>query len=142
MAGARLGAALRHIQRLFSEGSATGFSDTQLLGRFAAHRDEAAFAALMARHGRWCSRCAGACCAIRSTPKMRSRRRSSFWPGRPVRRGRRASSVAGCIGWRTGSPSGRVSTRHDVACTSAGSGGGGDGILSSGSDDDFQPGSA
>jgi DNA-directed RNA polymerase specialized sigma24 family protein len=51
MAGAQLGAALRHIQRLFTEGSATGVSDTQLLGRFAAHRDESAFAALMARHG-------------------------------------------------------------------------------------------
>ncbi len=51
MAGARLGAALRHIQRLFTEGSATGVSDTQLLVRFAVHRDEAAFAALMARHG-------------------------------------------------------------------------------------------
>ena len=40
MAGARLGAALRHIQWLFSDGSATGASDTQLLLRFAAHRDE------------------------------------------------------------------------------------------------------
>jgi RNA polymerase sigma factor (sigma-70 family) len=51
MAGARLGAALRHIQCLFSDGSATGASDTQLLGRFAVDRDEGAFAALMARHG-------------------------------------------------------------------------------------------
>jgi RNA polymerase sigma factor (sigma-70 family) len=50
MTGARLGA-LRHIQWLFSDGSAAGASDTQLLGRFAAHRDEGAFAALMARHG-------------------------------------------------------------------------------------------
>ncbi len=46
-----LGAALRQIQWLFSDGSATGASDTQLLGRFAAYRDEGAFAALMARHG-------------------------------------------------------------------------------------------
>ncbi len=50
MADARFGAALRHIQWLFSDGSAAGVSDTQLLGRFAAHRDEGAFAALMARH--------------------------------------------------------------------------------------------
>jgi RNA polymerase sigma factor (sigma-70 family) len=51
MAGARLGAALRQIQWLFSDGSATGASDTQLLARFGCYRDEAAFAALMARHG-------------------------------------------------------------------------------------------
>ncbi len=51
MAGARLGAALRHIQSLFSDGSTTGASDTQLLAQFAGRRDEAAFAAIMSRHG-------------------------------------------------------------------------------------------
>lgn len=51
MAGAQLGAALRQIQQLFSEGSSLGLSDTQLLAGFAARRDEAAFAALVARHG-------------------------------------------------------------------------------------------
>jgi len=51
MAGVALGAALRHIQRLFSDGTTTGFSDTQLLSRFAEGRDEAAFAAILARHG-------------------------------------------------------------------------------------------
>jgi RNA polymerase sigma factor (sigma-70 family) len=51
MAGARLGAVLEQIQGLFAEGSSTGFSDTQLLNRFATRRDEAAFAAIVARHG-------------------------------------------------------------------------------------------
>jgi len=51
MASAQLGAVLRQIQRLFSEGSSTALSDTQLLAGFAARRDEAAFAALVARHG-------------------------------------------------------------------------------------------
>jgi RNA polymerase sigma factor (sigma-70 family) len=51
MAGAQRATTLRHIQRLFSEGSFTGLSDTQLLSRFALRRDEAAFAALVARHG-------------------------------------------------------------------------------------------
>jgi RNA polymerase sigma factor (sigma-70 family) len=51
MAGARLGVALRHIQRLYSDGSAAGATDTQLLAQFAGRRDETAFAALMARHG-------------------------------------------------------------------------------------------
>ena len=35
----------------FLKDCATGASDTQLLGRFASNRDEAAFAAIMARHG-------------------------------------------------------------------------------------------
>jgi hypothetical protein len=51
MAGAQRATTLRHIQRLFSEGSFTGLSDTQLLSRFALRRDEAAFTALVARHG-------------------------------------------------------------------------------------------
>jgi RNA polymerase sigma factor (sigma-70 family) len=51
MAGAQLGTALRHIRRLFSDGSSTGLSDTQLLSRFATRRDEVAFAEIMARHG-------------------------------------------------------------------------------------------
>jgi RNA polymerase sigma factor (sigma-70 family) len=51
MAGAQLGEALRQIQWLFADGSTTGLSDTQLLSRFAARRDETAFEALLARHG-------------------------------------------------------------------------------------------
>jgi hypothetical protein len=51
MAGAQRATTLRHIQRLFSEGSFTGLSDTQLLSRFALRRDEAAFAALVVWHG-------------------------------------------------------------------------------------------
>ncbi|QDV39199.1 sigma-70 family RNA polymerase sigma factor [Tautonia plasticadhaerens] len=45
------GAALLHLHRLFAEGSLAGLTDAQLLGRFAADRDEAAFAALVDRHG-------------------------------------------------------------------------------------------
>jgi hypothetical protein len=51
MAGDQGRSALGHIERLFSEGSATGFSDTQLLNRFATNRDEIAFSVLLARHG-------------------------------------------------------------------------------------------
>jgi RNA polymerase sigma factor (sigma-70 family) len=43
--------ALRQIQRVFGEGTAIGLSDAQLLERFAGDRDEAAFEALVARHG-------------------------------------------------------------------------------------------
>jgi RNA polymerase sigma factor (sigma-70 family) len=46
-----LGTALRQLGRLFSEGIVSGFSDAQLLERFAAGRDAEAFEALVARHG-------------------------------------------------------------------------------------------
>ncbi len=51
MAIKTLGAALGYLNRLFVEGTVTGLSDDQLLDRFLATRDGAAFEALMARHG-------------------------------------------------------------------------------------------
>ncbi len=47
----QIGTAARDLGRLFGEGTVAGLSDAQLLGRFAADRDEAAFEALVARHG-------------------------------------------------------------------------------------------
>jgi RNA polymerase sigma factor (sigma-70 family) len=51
MASAPMGAALRQIQRVFGEGTLSGLSDSQLLEKFLDGRDEAAFAALVGRHG-------------------------------------------------------------------------------------------
>ena len=54
MRGGSQGSVLRSIQTLFETGSATGMNDRELLEQFRARRDEgadAAFAALMARHG-------------------------------------------------------------------------------------------
>jgi RNA polymerase sigma factor (sigma-70 family) len=51
MANAASSATLRQIDRLFGAGTVAGLSDPQLLERFAAGRDEAAFAALVERHG-------------------------------------------------------------------------------------------
>jgi RNA polymerase sigma factor (sigma-70 family) len=51
MASARVDEGLVHIRRLFSVGTVAGLSDAELLGRFLAQRDEAAFAALVDRHG-------------------------------------------------------------------------------------------
>ena len=42
--------ASRELQTLFSEGTLGGLSDGRLLERFAAHRDEVAFEALLRRH--------------------------------------------------------------------------------------------
>ena len=51
MIGARGGATLRQIDQLFGAGTVAGLSDAQLLERFRTRRDEAAFVALVARHG-------------------------------------------------------------------------------------------
>src|SRR6185437_4160646 len=51
MANASVGGALPQIRRLFDEGTIAGLPDRQLLDRFLAHGDEAAFAALVWRHG-------------------------------------------------------------------------------------------
>jgi RNA polymerase sigma factor (sigma-70 family) len=42
---------LRQVGRLFETGTVAGFSERQLLERFVAQRDEAAFEAIVARHG-------------------------------------------------------------------------------------------
>jgi RNA polymerase sigma factor (sigma-70 family) len=52
MASEHPGAVLGYIQRLVESESYTGWSDGQLLHRFALHRDEGAFATLVRRHGR------------------------------------------------------------------------------------------
>ncbi len=51
MADAPMGIALRQIHRLFDEGTIAGLPDSQLLERFLTRGDEAAFAALVRRHG-------------------------------------------------------------------------------------------
>jgi len=51
MATGQQGAFLREIHQLFAAGTVVGLGDEDLLGQFAARRDEAAFAALLARHG-------------------------------------------------------------------------------------------
>ncbi len=45
------GPVLQQIDQLFGTGTVAGLSDAQLLGRFRTDRDEAAFVALVARHG-------------------------------------------------------------------------------------------
>jgi RNA polymerase sigma factor (sigma-70 family) len=49
--GVAMGGTLRHLRDLFEGGTAVGLGDAQLLARYAAARDEAAFEALVARYG-------------------------------------------------------------------------------------------
>jgi DNA-directed RNA polymerase specialized sigma24 family protein len=51
MTGSPIGGALRQIHQLFVEGTVAGLPDGQLLDRFLARGDGAAFAALVERHG-------------------------------------------------------------------------------------------
>ncbi len=51
MASGVMGGGLRHLRDLFEDGTTVGLGDGQLLARYAASRDEAAFSALVARHG-------------------------------------------------------------------------------------------
>src|SRR5262249_27425671 len=51
MSSAQVGAVLRHIRKLATAGKDHELPDRQLLERFACGRDEAAFAALLRRHG-------------------------------------------------------------------------------------------
>lgn len=51
MASGQPGTVLRQFDRLFGEGTVAGWSEAELLRRFARSRDEAAFEALLARHG-------------------------------------------------------------------------------------------
>lgn len=51
MAGGTLNGVGRQLERLFTSGTVTGLSEGQLLDRFVTRQDEAAFEALVARHG-------------------------------------------------------------------------------------------
>ena len=51
MAGKQLGDAVKQFQRLFNVGTTSGLTDDQLLARFSTQSDDAAFEALLERHG-------------------------------------------------------------------------------------------
>ena len=51
MAGEQLGVFIRHLRRLVGPGAGGGLTDTQLLERWVAGRDEAAFEVMLWRHG-------------------------------------------------------------------------------------------
>ena len=106
------------LRTLFRVGVVGGLSDGQLLDRFATgHREdaEAAFRALMDRHGPMVLRAVGWCSTTRMMPKTPSRRRSSSWPVRLARFVIAARLRAGYTGLPGGSPRTRGPRRHDVA---------------------------
>ena len=65
-------------------GTLGGLSDGGLLERFAAHREEATFEALVWRHGSMNRGRLLETSGIITTPRMPFRRLSSFWPGKVI----------------------------------------------------------
>ena len=59
MADRHFGAVFQRIERIFAAGSVAGLSEGELLERFAARGDEAAFEAILRGMGRWCWEFAG-----------------------------------------------------------------------------------
>ena len=105
MTGSPMGGALRQIHHLFVEGTVAGLPDGQLLERFLARGDEAAFAALVERHG---PMVLGICRSVLRDPttsRTPSRPRSWSWSARPDRSGARRRSAAGCTRSPIASPS-------------------------------------
>ena len=107
MVSGRPGAVLESIRFLFRVGTVAGLVDAELLERFVARRDadaaEAAFTALVERHGPMVLASAGTCSATRTTPRTPSRRSSSSWRRRPARSATPTSWPTGSMG----SPCGR-----------------------------------
>ena len=108
MAHVASGSVVRQLGSLFEGGSVAGLSDRQLLERFTAAgatpAGEAAFAALVARHG---PMVLGVCRQLlgdATMPRTPSRPSSSSWPGRPGR-----SATPTC--WATGSTASRSARR-------------------------------
>jgi hypothetical protein len=99
---------LQRLRGLARSGAADA-TDADLLARFVARRDEAAFDALVRRHGPMAWGSVGACRVNRMTPRMRFRRRFSCWCGKPRPSPAENCSAIGCTGWPTGLPSMRGS---------------------------------
>ena len=104
MAEGQLDGVLRYIRRLVGLPSAEGLSDGQLLERFATQQDEAAFEALLQRHGRLVLGVCRAFSGMRMLLRMPFRRPFLCWPGRPPPFGNTSRSAVGCTalptGWR------------------------------------------
>ena len=96
------GAVARHVRELVERQRLDALADSDLLVRFRADRDEAAFAALVRRHG---PMVLGVCRRILisrpTTPRTPARPRSSSSPGRPARSAAGRPSPDGCIGSRS-----------------------------------------
>ncbi len=105
MASMRRDAALRQIDRLFGEGTLAGLPDARLLERYAAHRDELAFEALVRRHG---AMVLGVCRRVLDDPNDADDAFQAAFlllRARPGRSGSRVPSAAGCTAWPGGSRS-------------------------------------
>ena len=113
---------LRQFEDLFTAGAVGGLSDGELLERFIQDRGaagEAAFRALVERHGPMVLRVCNQTLTIATRPRMRFRPRFWCWHGRRARSASVIRWLAGCSGWPAGPRRGSTSRRHDDDATSA-----------------------
>ena len=115
MGQVRMTGVAQQIGTLFEAGSAVGLSDRQLLDRFHSSRDaggEAAFAALVTRHGPMVLRFAGSSSMTSTSPRMPFRPRSWSWPGSHARSG---IATGWAIGFMVSPPGPRRAARARLA---------------------------
>ncbi len=109
---------VRQIGSLFDGGSVAGLTDRQLIERFNDRRDatgEAAFAALVTRHGPMVMHVCRQLLGPTTMPRTPSRPSSSSWLARLGRSATPTCWVTGSMGSRSARPSkarGRLARRH------------------------------
>jgi hypothetical protein len=87
---------IRHLRRAVLLRPGDGPTDAQLLESFLTRRDEAAFEALLLRHG---PMVLGVCSATPKMPRTHSRLLFSCSSARGSLSGRETWSATGCMGW-------------------------------------------
>src|SRR5262249_3402087 len=95
-------ALLTYVRRTALHPGGSGASDGQLLEAFVARWDDAAFAALVRRHGPMVL--SAACSATSRTLRIRFRRRSWCLPNAPRRFSAVSCWATGCTAWRIARP--------------------------------------
>ena len=111
MASGALGGTLRYLRDLIHDGTAVGLGDGQLLARYTQSRDEAAFEALVARHGPMVLATCRAVLkhehdvedAFQATFLVLARKRARSAPATPW--------VVGCTAWLTARPFRQATSR-------------------------------
>src|SRR5258708_32823827 len=96
MRNGQLDNVLRHIRSLAAAQQTRKLPDRELLERFVTDHDEAAFAAIVQRHGPLVVAFAGASSVPSTTPRTPARRPSLYSPARPLPSASASRWPAGC----------------------------------------------